>query len=309
MSRPFSSHTIAAEFAALLEYARSLRFKDTPNYALLRHMFRSLFERESFTDDLHFDWIKPTYQVKNPVPFLNYPRGHPERPHNIVLFDSPSFGTMDQDVQLDPTTSRHPDALTMIASTTPSPAERPPPAAAHAPGRTDTPIPPQTTAPAPDPDPTPTPVPADAPAHTTSHVPAPDAAAQTTSHVPAPAPAPDAAAHKEPAPAPDAAAHKEPAPVPDAAAHKEPAPVPDAAAAVPPSSVLQRARPRMVGHDSGMIQRAVRSVSRMFRRGKDRRVTPAGEGDALIASAASAAAAPPAASSTCLLFQSDGVQK
>jgi len=46
----------AAEFATYLNYCRSLRFDDKPDYSYLRQLFRSLFHRQGFTYDYVFDW-------------------------------------------------------------------------------------------------------------------------------------------------------------------------------------------------------------------------------------------------------------
>jgi casein kinase I family protein HRR25 len=44
------------EFAIFLNYTRSLRFDDKPDYAYLRKLFRDLFVREGFQYDYVFDW-------------------------------------------------------------------------------------------------------------------------------------------------------------------------------------------------------------------------------------------------------------
>ena len=44
------------EFAEYFNHVRSLRFKDKPNYAYLRNIFRNLFIREGFEYDNVFDW-------------------------------------------------------------------------------------------------------------------------------------------------------------------------------------------------------------------------------------------------------------
>ena len=46
----------AAEFATYLNYCRSLRFDDKPDYAYLRRLFRDLFYRQNFEADYIFDW-------------------------------------------------------------------------------------------------------------------------------------------------------------------------------------------------------------------------------------------------------------
>lgn len=44
------------EFAIYLNYTRSLRFDDKPDYSYLRKLFRDLFVREGFHYDYVFDW-------------------------------------------------------------------------------------------------------------------------------------------------------------------------------------------------------------------------------------------------------------
>lgn len=44
------------EFAIYLNYSRSLRFDDKPDYSYLRKLFRDLFVREGFAYDYVFDW-------------------------------------------------------------------------------------------------------------------------------------------------------------------------------------------------------------------------------------------------------------
>jgi hypothetical protein len=46
----------AVEFATYLNYCRSLRFEDKPDYSYLRQIFRNLFHREGYTYDYIFDW-------------------------------------------------------------------------------------------------------------------------------------------------------------------------------------------------------------------------------------------------------------
>ncbi|RNF00622.1 casein kinase 1, partial [Trypanosoma rangeli] len=45
-----------AEFAAYLNYARSLRFEDKPDYSYLKRLLRELFVREGYHVDYVFDW-------------------------------------------------------------------------------------------------------------------------------------------------------------------------------------------------------------------------------------------------------------
>lgn len=46
----------SAEFATYLNFCRSLRFDDKPDYSYLRQLFRNLFHRQGFTYDYVFDW-------------------------------------------------------------------------------------------------------------------------------------------------------------------------------------------------------------------------------------------------------------
>lgn len=44
------------EFATYLNYCRSLRFEEKPDYSYLRQLFRNLFHKQGFTYDYVFDW-------------------------------------------------------------------------------------------------------------------------------------------------------------------------------------------------------------------------------------------------------------
>lgn len=44
------------EFATYLDYCRSLRFEEWPDYSYLRELFRNLFHKQGFTYDYVFDW-------------------------------------------------------------------------------------------------------------------------------------------------------------------------------------------------------------------------------------------------------------
>ncbi|KAH7132831.1 kinase-like domain-containing protein [Dactylonectria macrodidyma] len=50
------------EFAIYLNYTRSLRFDDKPDYIYLRKIFRDLFTSEGFQYDYIFDWTVYKYQ-------------------------------------------------------------------------------------------------------------------------------------------------------------------------------------------------------------------------------------------------------
>jgi hypothetical protein len=49
-------HFFSAEFPTYLNYCRSLRFEERPDYSYLRQLFRTLFHRQGFTYDYVFDW-------------------------------------------------------------------------------------------------------------------------------------------------------------------------------------------------------------------------------------------------------------
>jgi len=53
------------EFATYLNYCRSLRFEDRPDYAYLRRLLKDLFFREGYQYDFVFDWTILNYQSKN----------------------------------------------------------------------------------------------------------------------------------------------------------------------------------------------------------------------------------------------------
>ncbi|KAI9492790.1 kinase-like domain-containing protein [Zychaea mexicana] len=55
------------EFAIYLNYVRSLRFDDKPDYSYLRKLFRDLFVREGYQYDYVFDWTLKKMQEKKMV--------------------------------------------------------------------------------------------------------------------------------------------------------------------------------------------------------------------------------------------------
>eukprot|EP00916_Digyalum_oweni_P023600 GHVL01039173.1.p1 GENE.GHVL01039173.1~~GHVL01039173.1.p1 ORF type:complete len:331 (-),score=33.93 GHVL01039173.1:79-1071(-) len=50
------------EFMTYLNYCRSLRFEDRPDYSYLRRLFKDLFFRENYQYDFIFDWTILNYQ-------------------------------------------------------------------------------------------------------------------------------------------------------------------------------------------------------------------------------------------------------
>lgn len=53
---PLSCVPPPAEFSTYLNFCRSLRFDDKPDYSYLRQLFRNLFHRQGFSYDYVFDW-------------------------------------------------------------------------------------------------------------------------------------------------------------------------------------------------------------------------------------------------------------
>lgn len=63
-----------AEFSTYLNFCRSLRFDDKPDYSYLRQLFRNLFHRQGFSYDYVFDW--------NMLKFVSVSRGNRFWPHS-----------------------------------------------------------------------------------------------------------------------------------------------------------------------------------------------------------------------------------
>jgi serine/threonine protein kinase len=53
------------EFVTYLNYCRSLRFEDRPDYAYLRRVLKELFFRETYQYDFIFDWTLLNNRSKN----------------------------------------------------------------------------------------------------------------------------------------------------------------------------------------------------------------------------------------------------
>ena len=68
-----------SEFASYLNYTRSLRFDDKPDYAFVRKLFRDLFVREGFQYDYVFDWTVLKLQ-ESVQPEQKPPAPHPTPP-------------------------------------------------------------------------------------------------------------------------------------------------------------------------------------------------------------------------------------
>lgn len=90
-------HGYSREFAIYLNYARSLRFDDKPDYTYLRKLFRELFVREGFQYDYVFDWTLKKYEPKtngtstdaNVCPAVAV--ANPNHPNPAVLNQQPAI--------------------------------------------------------------------------------------------------------------------------------------------------------------------------------------------------------------------------
>ena len=54
------------EFACFLNYCRSLRFEDRPDYSHLRKMFKELLVKDGYEYDYAFDWVIMNDKLINP---------------------------------------------------------------------------------------------------------------------------------------------------------------------------------------------------------------------------------------------------
>jgi len=63
------ARSLPIEFSTYLNYCRTLKFEDKPDYSYLRKMFKELFIREGYELDYMYDWT-----VQNPDG-LNYDNG------------------------------------------------------------------------------------------------------------------------------------------------------------------------------------------------------------------------------------------
>lgn len=76
-----------AEFATYLNFCRSLRFDDKPDYSYLRQLFRNLFHRQGFSYDYVFDWNMLKF-VSGIASLLTFPcgRGTAHRPKAAAVW-------------------------------------------------------------------------------------------------------------------------------------------------------------------------------------------------------------------------------
>jgi len=80
------------EFATYLNYCRSLRFEDRPDYAYLRRLLKDPFFREGYQHDFLFDWtiLNHQSQSESPMRALHESDGH-------VLAESPKRALHESD--------------------------------------------------------------------------------------------------------------------------------------------------------------------------------------------------------------------
>ena len=74
-----------------LNYIRSLRFDDRPDYSYLRKLFRDLFVREGYAYDYVFDWTIVKYQDK-----ALYDKPSDPTPANAANNDGGAAGAVDE---------------------------------------------------------------------------------------------------------------------------------------------------------------------------------------------------------------------
>lgn len=72
----FYIYSLSAEFSTYLNFCRSLRFDDKPDYSYLRQLFRNLFHRQGFSYDYVFDWNMLKFVSWNPYNFFFLPTRH-----------------------------------------------------------------------------------------------------------------------------------------------------------------------------------------------------------------------------------------
>jgi len=78
MSTPIEelSKGFPSEFATYLNFCRSLRFDDKPDYSYLRQLFRNLFHRHGYTYDYIFDWNMLKFAGGTPPTTTSHPAVH-----------------------------------------------------------------------------------------------------------------------------------------------------------------------------------------------------------------------------------------
>ena len=68
----FPIYIFSAEFSTYLNYCRSLRFEEKPDYSYLRQLIRNLFHRQGFSYDYVFDWNAMKEVITKNLQFLEF---------------------------------------------------------------------------------------------------------------------------------------------------------------------------------------------------------------------------------------------
>merc|ERR1712146_754818 len=75
------------EFLSYLNYCRSLRFEDRPDYAYLRRLLKDLFLRESHQRDFIFDWAILNYKSKHEAQSSDARKSHRPQENTAQVSD------------------------------------------------------------------------------------------------------------------------------------------------------------------------------------------------------------------------------
>lgn len=73
------------EFATYMNYCRSLRFDDKPDYNYLRRLFRSLFRKNGFRFDYVYDWTTKEQQLEQKLDDVNVQDDEFDRADDLLL--------------------------------------------------------------------------------------------------------------------------------------------------------------------------------------------------------------------------------
>lgn len=116
-----------SEFATYLNFCRSLKFEDKPDYTYLRQLFRNLFHKLGYTYDYVFDWNTariPTgdHLTSHGIPpgMVGYRDGYQQYPPGAHPYTHTSTPTSRQALQMSSSMSR-PHGVTMPPTSHPIP--------------------------------------------------------------------------------------------------------------------------------------------------------------------------------------------
>jgi hypothetical protein len=83
---------IADEFSVYLNYCRSLKFEEKPDYKYLRGLFRNLFHRMGFRYDFQWDWLQTPRPDEYSIPVPGGP-AHSSSSNNLAVGFTPAQET------------------------------------------------------------------------------------------------------------------------------------------------------------------------------------------------------------------------